>query len=162
MGIQQPQGLNRKFTEHSRESLTVQRPITCATNAGSLTSKHLQEGSNRFHSEFPEQLQKLLKEPVQERSDYPQHNKDHPSGTHNKFRETSQHSLGTLNIGRSRVKAANCMDPQQVPLTGYEQCPHEIQTYPVAREPVNVQPMTTNNNSALLDLPNVRQIYQRL
>ena len=48
------------------------------------------------------------------------------------------------------------MNPQQVLLTGYEQYPQEIQTYPVAREPVNVQPMTTNNKSVLLDLPNVQ------
>ena len=52
---------------------------------------------------------------------------------------------------------ASHVDPQQVPLTGYEQYPQEVQTYPVAREAVNVQPMPTNDNSALLDLPNVQK-----
>ena len=49
------------------------------------------------------------------------------------------------------------MDPQQVPLTGYENFHQELQTYPVSREPLTVQPTASNNtnNSALLDLPNV-------
>ena len=59
-------------------------------------------------------------------------------------------------LDRSRVQAASHVDLQQVPLTRYEQYPQEIQAYPIAREPVNVQPMATNNNSALLDLPNVQ------
>ena len=42
------------------------------------------------------------------------------------------------------------------PLTGYEHYHQEIQTYPVNREPLNVHPTTTNDNSALLDLPNVQ------
>ena len=61
-----------------------------------------------------------------------------------------------MNVGRSRVQAASHVDPQQVPLTGYEQYPQEVRTYPVVREPVNVQPLPTNDNSALLDLPNVQ------
>ena len=150
VGILQMQGLNHEFAEHSRESLAVQCPTTNVTNAGALVSEHLQERNSRFYSEFPEQLQNSLKDPVQERSDHPQCN-----GVHGKFREASRHSLGTLNVSRSRVQAASCVDPQ-VPSTGYEQYPQEIRTYPVAREPVNVQPMTTNNNSALLDLPNMQ------
>ena len=75
---------------------------------------------------------------------------------HSEFIEPSQHSLGTLNVGRSRVQAASCVDPQQVPLTGYEEYPQEVQTYPVARAPVNVQPVAPSNGSALLDLPNVQ------
>ena len=46
---------------------------------------------------------------------------------HSEFIEPSQHSLGTLNVGRSRVQAASCVDPQQVPLLGYEEYPQEIQ-----------------------------------
>ena len=115
-----------------------------------------QEHRSRFHSEFPEQSRNSLKDPVQERSEHLQRNKDHQSGVHSKFREASRHSLGTLNVGRSRVQAASCVDLQQVPLTWYEQYQQEIQAYPIAREPVNVQPMATNNNSALLDLPNVQ------
>ena len=154
--VQQTQGLNCELTEYSRESLVVQCPTTNATNAGALMLERLQECNSRFHSKFPEQSQNSLKDPVQERSEHPQHNKDHQNGVHGKFREASRHSLGTLNVGRSRVQAASHVDPQQIPLTGYEQCPQEIQTYPVAREPVNVQPMTTNKNATLLDLPKVQ------
>ena len=75
---------------------------------------------------------------------------------HSEFIEPSPHSLGTLNAGRSRVQAASCVDPQQVPLTGYEEYPQEMQTYPIGREPVNVQPMVPSSGSALLDLPNVQ------
>ena len=121
VGIQQMQGLNHEFTEHSWESLAVQRPTTNVTNTGTLTSERLQEHNNRFHSEFPEQLQNSPKDPVQERSDHLQLN-----GLQGEFREVSQHSLGTLNIGRSRVQAASRVDPQQIPLTGYEQYPQEI------------------------------------
>ena len=103
----------------------VQCPTTSATNTGPLTLERLQDCSSRFHSKFPEQSQNSLKEPVQERSDHPQCNKDHQSGIRSKFREASQHLLGTLNIGRARVQAASRVDPKQVPLTGYEQYPRK-------------------------------------
>ena len=78
-------------------------------------------------------------------------------GFHSKFVETSRHLLGTLNVGKSWVQVADCVDPQQVPLTGYEDFRQELQAYPVSRDPVTVQPTVPNNmnNSALLDLPNV-------
>ena len=78
----------------------------------------------------------------------------HKRGFHSKFVE---HSLGTLNIGKSRVQAADHVDLQQVPLTGYKDFQQELQTYHVSREPVTVQPTVPNNmnNSALLDLTNV-------
>ena len=145
------QGLNYESTEHSRESLMVQRPTASMMNTGALTSERLQSRNIGFHSEFPKQSRNSLKDTVQGKSDHP-----HTNGVHSEYREPSQHSLGTMNVGRSRVQAASRVDPQQVPLTGYEQYPQEVQTYPVAREPVNVQPMPTNDNSALLDLPNVQ------
>ena len=78
-------------------------------------------------------------------------------GFHSEFIELSWHSLTTLNVGKSRVQAADCVDLQQVPLTGYENFHQEFQMYPVSREPLTVQPTAPNNtnNSALLDLPNV-------
>ena len=110
VGIQQLQGLNYEFTEHSQESLAVQCPTTSATNAGPLTPERLQERSSRFCSEFPEQSWNSLKDPVQEISEHPQCNKDQQGGVHSKFREASQHSLGTLNVGRSRVQATSSAD----------------------------------------------------
>ena len=46
---------------------------------------------------------------------------------------------------------------QRVPLTGYDDYRQELQTYPVSRDPVTVQPSAANNvsNQGLLDLPNV-------
>ena len=81
----------------------------------------------------------------------------HKVGFHSEFTETLRHLLRTLNVGRSQMQAPDCVDPQQVPLTGYENFQQEIQTYPVARDPVTVQPSAPNNtnNSGLLDLPNV-------
>ena len=59
-------------------------------------------------------------------------------------------------MGRSRVQAADRVKPQQVPLTGYEHFPQEMQTYLVSRELVTVQLTVPNNNSTLLDLFNVQ------
>ena len=151
VGIQQMQSLNRKFTEHSRESPVVQHPTANVMNTGASTLKRLQECNNGFHSEFPEQSRNSLKDSVQGKGDHPQNN-----GIHSEYREPSRHSPGTMNAGKSRVQVASHVDPQQVPLTGYEQYPQEVRAYPVAREPVNVQPMLTNDNSALLDSPNVQ------
>ena len=128
----------------------VQRPTASMTNTRALTSERLQSRNIRFHSEFPKQSRNSLKDTVQGKSDHP-----HTNGVHSEYREPSRHLLGTMNVGRSRVQAASRVDPQ-VPLTGYKQYPQEVRTYPVAREPVNVQPMPTNDNSALLDLPNVQ------
>ena len=61
-----------------------------------------------------------------------------------------------MNVGKSRVQAASCVNPRHVQLTGYEQYPQEVRAYPVTREPLNVQPTTISDNSTLLDLPNVQ------
>ena len=65
--------------------------------------------------------------------------------------------LGTLNIRNSRVQATDQINTQQIPLTGYENFRQELQTYPVSRDPMRVQPTGVDNvsSSALLDLPNV-------
>ena len=78
-------------------------------------------------------------------------------GIHSDFIEHSQQPLGTLNIGRSRVQATDRINTQQIPLTGYENFPQELQTYPVLRDPMMVQPTGVDNvsSSAILDLPNV-------
>ena len=78
-------------------------------------------------------------------------------GIHSEFTEHSQQLLGTLNIGRSRVQATDQINTHQIPLTGYKNFRQELQTYPVSRDPMMVQPTGVNNvsSSALLDLPNV-------
>ena len=78
-------------------------------------------------------------------------------GIHGEFEEHSQQSLGTLNVGKSRVQAADQMNAQHVPLTRYENFHQELQTYQVSRDPMTLQPTGVGNvsNSAILDLPNV-------
>ena len=113
-----------------------------------------------FNRETVEQLRDSLRSPVaackEVGSETVKNIQNQTRRFHSEFIEPSQHSLGTLNVGRSRVQAASHVDPQQLPLTGYEEYPQEMQTYPVAREPVNVQPMVPSNGSALLDLPNIQ------
>ena len=78
-------------------------------------------------------------------------------GIHSEFIEHSQQSLGTLNIGRSRVQATNQINTQQILLTGYKNFRQELQTYPVSRDLMTVQPTGVDNisSSVILDLPNV-------
>ena len=78
-------------------------------------------------------------------------------GIHSEFTEHSQQLLGTLNIGKSRVQAMDQINTWQIPLTGYKNFRQELQTYPVLRDPMTVQPTGVDNisSSALLDLPNV-------
>ena len=61
-------------------------------------------------------------------------------GIHSEFIEPSQQSLGALNLGKSRVRAADQLTTRHIPLTGYENFRQEVQTYPVSRDPMTVQP----------------------
>ena len=86
--------------------------------------------------------------------------KERQRGFHSEPVEHSLHSPRMVSVGKSWVQAAddNCVEPQQVPLTGHKNYHQEFQTYPASREPVMVQPTATTNNmsnSALMDLPNV-------
>ena len=55
------------------------------------------------------------------------------------------------------MQAADQMNTQQIPLTRYENFRQELQTYPVSRDPMTVQPtgLEKVSSSAILDLPNV-------
>ena len=78
-------------------------------------------------------------------------------GIHSEFIEHSQKSQGALNVGKSRVQAADQLTTRHIPLTGYENFRQELQTYPVLRDPMTVQPtgVANESSSAILDLPNV-------
>ena len=95
--------------------------------------------------------------PVSQKTETIQKERNVNKGIHGKFAEHSQQSLGTLNIGKSRVQATDQINTQQIPLTGYENFRQELQTYPVSRDPMAVQLAGVDNvsSSALLDLPNV-------
>ena len=95
--------------------------------------------------------------PVSRKTETIQKERNVNRGIHSEFTEHSQQSLGTLNVGRSRVQATDQINTQQIPLTGYENFRQELQTYPVSRDPMTVQPTGVDNvsSSVLLDLPNI-------
>ena len=123
------------------------------------TTENLQRQDRGFHSESIEHSQNLLRPPTtrEKEDDYVLMDNCQARGRlHSEFIEPSQNSLKLMSMGKSRVQATDHVNLQQVPLTGYEQFPQEMQTYPVSREPVMVQPANHDNNSTLLDLPNVQ------
>ena len=145
-----PQIITHEPIEHSRDSLTYKPNRIVQRNAeASSTEVALNRG---IHSEFREHLQNLLSIPSNTRKDDRQERRE---SLRSEFVEPSRHLLGKVNIGKSRVEATY-QKGSQVPLTGYEHFPQEMQAYPVVREPVKVQPTTNDNNSALLDLLNVQ------
>ena len=92
--------------------------------------------------------------PVSRKTEAIQKERNVNRGIHSEFTEHSQQSLGTLNIGKSRVQATDQINTWQIPLTGYENFRQELQTYPVSRDPMTVQLTGVDNvsSSALLDL----------
>ena len=95
--------------------------------------------------------------PISRRTDAVQKERNVNRGIHNELIEHSQQSLGTLNVGKSRVQAADQMITRHIPLTGYENFHQELQTYPVSEDPMTVQPTEVDNisGSTILDLPNI-------
>ena len=91
--------------------------------------------------------------PISQKTEVIQKERNMNRGIHSEFTEHSQQSLGTLNVGKSRVQAADQMNTRQIPLTGYENFRQELQTYPVSRDPMTVQPTGLENisSSAILD-----------
>ena len=146
------QGTEGKYREYSRNSPTRQQVRTKKRNL------QPRENNRDVHSEFPEHSRNSLRTvPASRKGEPIQSERNINRGIHSKFTEHSQHSLGALNIGKSRVQATDQINGHQIPLTGYKNFRQEIQTYPVSRDPMMVQPTGLDNvsSSALLDLPNV-------
>ena len=116
------------------------------------------EHSRDLHSDLREDSRNLLRlAPVLGKTEAIQKEKNINRGIHSEFIEHSQQSLGTLNIGISRVQATDQINTNQIPLMGYKNFRQVLQTYPVSRDPITVQPTGVDNisSSAILDLPNV-------
>ena len=148
----QPQGIECEYREHSQNSRITRQQNE--TERGQV-QRH---GNAALHSDLREDSQDSLKmTPVLRKAEPIQKTRNVNRGIHSDFIEHSQQSLGTLNIGRSRVQATDRINTQQIPLTGYENFRQELQTYPVSRDPMTVQPTGVDNvsSSAILDLPNV-------
>ena len=115
-------------------------------------------GNAAVHSDLREDSQNSLRmTSVSQNTEALQKKNNVNRGIHSEFIEHSQQSLGTLNVGKSRVQVTDQMNTRHIPLTGYENFSQELQTYPVLRDPMTVQPTGVGNvsNSAILDLPNV-------
>ena len=146
----QPQAMEREFREHSRNSQMIQQ-----TAEAEREQRH---GNAAVHSDLREDSQNSLKRTSVSRNTEASQKKSNTNrGIHSEFVEHSQQSLGALSVGKSRVQATGRLTTGHIPLTGYENFRQELQTYPVARDPMTVQPTGSGNvsNSAILDLPNV-------
>ena len=149
----QSQGIECKCREYSR-NLPARQQQARTENRNSQPK----ENNSDMHSEFTEHSWNSLITAAASQKGVPtQGERNINKGIHSKFTEHSQHPLGALNIGKSRVQAADQINSHKIPLTGYENFRQELQTYPVSRDPMTVQPTGLDNvsSSALLDLPNV-------
>ena len=148
----QPQAIERDFGEHSQNSWIIQQ-------TGKAEREQVQRhGNAAVHSDLGKDSQSSLKmTSVSRNTDASQKQSNANRGIHSEFIEHSQQSLGALNVGKSRVQAADQLTTRHIPLTGYENLCQELQTYPVSRDPMTVQPTGVGNigSSAILDLPNV-------
>ena len=149
----QSQGTEGEYREHSQNLQITQQQTR-------IERGQVQRNGNNIalHSDLQEDLRNSLRMMlVSQKTETIQKERNINRGIHSEFTEHSQQSLGTLNIGKSRVQATDQINTQQIPLTGYENFRQELQTYPVLRDPMTVQPAGVDNisSSALLDLPNV-------
>ena len=149
----QQQGAECEYREHSHNLQITQQ------QTGIEKGQVQQNEHNRdHHSDLWEDSRNLLRMTlVSRKTETIQKERNINRGIHSEFTEHSQQSLGTLNIGKLRVQATDQMNTHQIPLTGYENFRQELQTYPVSRDPMTVQPTGVDNvsSSVILDLPNV-------
>ena len=146
----QPQAIEREFGEHSRNWQIMQQ-------TADAERKQRRENA-AVHSELREDSQNSLKmTSVSRNTEDSQKKSNSNKGIHSGFIEQSQQSLGALSVGKSRVQATDHLTTRHIPLTGYENFRQDLQTYPVSRDPMTLQPTGACNasNSAILDLPNV-------
>ena len=148
----QPQGMEREFREHSQNLRIIQQMSKAEKEQ---VQRH---GNAAIHSELREDSQNSLRmTSVSRNTEALQKISNANRDIHGEFVEHSQQSLGTLNVGKSRVQVADQINRRHIPLTGCKNFRQELQTYPVSRNPVTVQPTGVGNvsSSAILDLPNV-------
>ena len=101
----QPQGMECEFREHSQNLRIIQR-------TGEAEREQVQQqGNAAVHSDLREESQNLLRmTSVSRNTEALQKTSNANRGIHGEFIEHSQQSLGTLNVGKSRVQAADQMN----------------------------------------------------
>ena len=96
----QPQDIEHKFKEHSQNSRIIQQ-----TAEGKREQRH---GNATVHSDLREDSQNSLKmTSVSRNTEASQKTSNGNRGIHSEFIEHSQKSQGALNVGKSRVQAAD-------------------------------------------------------
>ena len=111
----QQQGAECECREHSQNSRVTQQQDEAERGQ---VQRH---GNAALHSELREDSQNSLRMTlVSGRNDAAQKERNINRGIHSEFIEHSQQSLGALNVGKSRVQAADQMNTRHIPLTGYE------------------------------------------
>ena len=148
----QPQGVDRESREHSPNSQIIQH-----TSEAEREQVQQQGNAAAHHNLREDSRNSLRRTSISQNTEVLQKTSNTDRGIHSEFIEHSQKSLGALNVGKSRVQAADQMTTRHTPLTGYENFRRELQTYPVSRDPMTVQPTGVGNvsSSAILDLPNI-------
>ena len=107
----QTQGMEREFREHSRNSRIIQQ-------LGKAEREQGQRHRNAaVHSDLREDSHNSLRMTSASRNNETlQKTSNANRGFHSEFIEHSQQSLGTLNVGKSRVQAADQMNTRHIPL----------------------------------------------
>ena len=96
----QPQDIERKFKEHSQNSQIIQQ-----TAEAEREQRH---GNAAVHSDLREDSQNSLRmTSVSRNTEASQKKSNANRGIHSEFIEPSQQLLGALNVGKSRVQAAD-------------------------------------------------------
>ena len=101
----QPQGIECEFREHSQNSQIIRQ-------TGEAEREQVQRhGNAAIHSDLREDSQNSLRmTSVSWNTEALQKTSNANRGIHSEFIEHSQQSLGTLNVGKSRVQAADQMN----------------------------------------------------
>ena len=100
----QPQGMECEFKEHSQNSRIIQQ------TAEAERKQVQQHGNTAVHSDLREDSQNLLRmTSVSRNTEASQKTRNMNRGIHSEFIEHSQKSPGALNVGKSRVQAADQM-----------------------------------------------------
>ena len=115
----QPQGMECEFREHSQNSWIIQQ-------TGKAEREQVQQhGNAAIHSDLQEDSQNSLRvTSVSRNTEALQKKSNANGGVHSECIEHSEQSIGTLNVGKSRLQAADQINTRHITLTGYENFRH--------------------------------------
>ena len=126
----QPQGMEREFREHSQKLRIIQQ-------MGKAEREQVhRHGNAAIHSDLREDSKNSLRmTSVSRNTEALQKTSNANRGIHGEFIEHSQQLLRTLNVGKSRVQAADQMNTGHIPLTGIRKLSSGIANIPSVERP---------------------------